>query len=81
MSYPFSLKKYFLSVKWKLAKKKKTDMSRIKGVVKKNTVWKMIKKKGCFLLQKKNICWIKDDRDSVTRPKVEIWKNKKSDLD
>ena len=37
---------------------------------------KMIKKKKNY----ENICWIKDDQDSVTRPEVEIQKNKKSDL-
>ena len=37
------------------------------------------KKKGKSFC-KKNVCWIKDDRNSVTRPKNENWKNKKLDL-
>ena len=43
--------------------KKKTDMSGIKGVDKKNAMLKMIKKK--FL--RKMFVGIKDDRDSMTR--------------
>ena len=70
----------FLSVEWKVAKKK-TDMSGIKGVDKKNVMLKMIKKR-VFLLWKMFV-WIKEDRDSVTRPKseniekIEKWKIEK----
>ena len=84
VSYSFSWKNWkienmFLSVEWKVAKKK-TDMSGIKGVDKKCHV-ENDKKKG-FLLLWKMFVWIKEDRDSVTRPKSEnvekkwkCWKN------
>ena len=44
------LKKYIFLGNWKLAKK--TDMSRIKGVDKKNAMLKMIKKKEEFFYEK-----------------------------
>ena len=53
---------------WKLAKK--TDMSGIKGVDKKCHVENDKKKKEIFFLQKMFV-WIKEDRDSLTRPKSE----------
>ena len=48
-------------------------MSRIKDVVKKYSV-ENDQKRELFSFTK-NICWIKDDRDSVTRPKSKIEKN------
>ena len=55
----------------KIGKKKNDDdvLSRIKGVVKKYVV---LKKKEVLL--RKMFVWIKDDQDSVTRPKGENWK-------
>ena len=82
VSYSFFSKKnnIFLG-NWKLAKKK-TDMSGIKGVDKKNAMLKMIKKKKFFL--RKMFVWINENRDSVTRPKSENveknWKKWKIDL-
>ena len=59
--------------------KKKTDMSGIKSVDKKCHVENDKKKR--FLLLWKMFVWIKEDRDSVTRPKSENveknWKIKK----
>ena len=54
--------------------KKKTNMFGIKGVDKKICHVENDKKKGFFA--KKNVCWIKDDRDSVTRQKMKIEKIK-----
>ena len=49
--------------------KKKTDMSRIKGVGKKKKCHVENDEKKRVL--RKMFVWIKDDRDSVTRPKTE----------
>ena len=80
VSYPFSLKKYFFGVKWKLTKENWHIWNK-KELIKKTFHVENVKKKSFVM---KNIRWIKEDRESVTRPKSENveknLKNKKIEL-
>ena len=70
----FLQKKYFWVIKnWQ----KKTDMSGIKAADKNIPCWKWSRKKRKSFYEKM-LVWIKEERDSVTRPKSEnVEKNEK----